>query len=171
MEGKALLFKIFADIDVFDIEINEKDPKKFIEVVKAIAPSFGGINLEDIKAPEAFEIEDCLKKELDIPLMHDDQHGTAIISCAALINALELTNKKISKVKIVISGAGAAAISCTRLYQSFGVVKENIVMLDSKGVIKKSRKNLTPQKAEFATDRNIDTVSYTHLTLPTTPYV
>ena len=110
MEGKALLFKIFADIDVFDIEINEKDPKKFIEVVKAIAPTFGGINLEDIKAPEAFEIEDCLKKELDIPLMHDDQHGTAIISCAALINALELTNKKIAKVKIVISGAGAAAI-------------------------------------------------------------
>ena len=128
-------------------------------MVKAIAPSFGGINLEDIKAPEAFEIEDCLKKELDIPLMHDDQHGTAIISCAALINALELTNKKISKVKIVISGAGAAAISCTRLYQSFGVVKENIVMLDSKGVIKKSRQNLTPQKAEFATDRNIDTLS------------
>jgi malate dehydrogenase (oxaloacetate-decarboxylating)(NADP+) len=159
MEGKALLFKIFADIDVFDIEINEKDPKKFIEVVKAIAPTFGGINLEDIKAPEAFEIEDCLKKELDIPLMHDDQHGTAIISCAALINALELTNKKISKVKIVISGAGAAAISCTRLYQSFGAVKENIVMLDSKGVIKKSRQNLTPQKAEFATDRNIDTLS------------
>ena len=159
MEGKALLFKIFADIDVFDIEINEKDPKKFIEVVKAIAPTFGGINLEDIKAPEAFEIEDCLKKELDIPLMHDDQHGTAIISCAALINALELANKKISKVKIVISGAGAAAISCTRLYQSFGVVKENIVMLDSKGVIKKSRQNLTPQKAEFATDRNIDTLS------------
>ena len=159
MEGKALLFKIFADIDVFDIEINEKDPKKFIEVVKAIAPTFGGINLEDIKAPEAFEIEDCLKKELDIPLMHDDQHGTAIISCAALINALELTNKKIAKVKIVISGAGAAAISCTRLYQSFGVAKENIVMLDSKGVIKKSRQNLTPQKAEFATDRNIDTLS------------
>ena len=114
MEGKALLFKIFADIDVFDIEINEKDPKKFIETVKAIAPTFGGINLEDIKAPEAFEIEDRLKKELDIPIMHDDQHGTAIISCAALINALELANKKIEKVKIVISGAGAAAISCTR---------------------------------------------------------
>ena len=119
MEGKALLFKIFADIDVFDIEINEKDPKKFIETVKAIAPTFGGINLEDIKAPEAFEIENCLKEELNIPLMHDDQHGTAIISCAALINALELTNKKIEKVKIVISGAGAAAISCTRIYLAF----------------------------------------------------
>ena len=159
MEGKALLFKIFADIDVFDIEIKEKDPKKFIEAVKAIAPTFGGINLEDIRAPEAFEIEDCLKEELDIPLMHDDQHGTAIISCAALINALELTNKKIAEVKIVISGAGAAAISCTRLYQSFGAVKENIVMLDSKGVIKKSRENLTSQKAEFATDRTIDNLS------------
>ena len=158
MEGKALLFKIFADIDVFDIEINEKDPKRFIEAVKAIAPTFGGINLEDIKAPEAFEIEDCLKEELDIPLMHDDQHGTAIISCAALINALELTNKKIKDVKIVISGAGAAAISCTRLYQAFGAVKENIVMLDSKGVIKKSRQSLTAEKAEFATERRIDTL-------------
>ena len=159
MEGKGLLFKIFAGIDVFDIEIDAKNIDDFISSVKSISPTFGGINLEDIKAPEAFEIEDCLNRELDIPLMHDDQHGTAIISCAALINALELANKKISKVKIVISGAGAAAISCTRLYQSFGVEKENIVMLDSKGVIKKSRKNLTPQKAEFATDRNIDTLS------------
>ena len=159
MEGKALLFKIFADIDVFDIEINEKDPEKFIQTVKAIAPTFGGINLEDIKAPEAFEIENRLKEELDIPLMHDDQHGTAIISCAALINALELTHKKIEQVKFVVSGAGAAAISCTRLYESFGAKKENIVMLDSKGVIRNSRSNLSLQKAEFATDREIDTLA------------
>ena len=159
MEGKALLFKIFADIDVFDIEINEKDPEKFIKTVKAIAPTFGGINLEDIKAPEAFEIENRLKAELEIPLMHDDQHGTAIISCAALINALELSNKKIENVRIVISGAGAAAISCTRLYQAFGAKKENIVMLDSKGVIRNSRPNLSSQKAEFATDRKIDTLA------------
>ena len=159
MEGKALLFKIFADIDVFDIEINEKDPEKFIQTVKAIAPTFGGINLEDIKAPEAFEIENRLKEELDIPLMHDDQHGTAIISCAALINALELYDKKIDEVKIVISGAGAAAISCTRLYQSFGAKNENIVMLDSKGVIRNSRPDLSSQKAEFATDREIDTLA------------
>ena len=159
MEGKALLFKIFADIDVFDIEINEKDTEKFIQTVKAIAPTFGGINLEDIKAPEAFEIENRLKAELDIPLMHDDQHGTAIISCAALINALELSNKKIERVKIVISGAGAAAISCTRLYQAFGAKKENIVMLDSKGVIRNSRPNLSSHKAEFATDREIETLA------------
>ncbi|MDA9035732.1 NADP-dependent malic enzyme [Flavobacteriaceae bacterium] len=158
MEGKALLFKIFADIDVFDIEINEKDPVKFIEIVKGIAPTFGGINLEDIKAPEAFKIENTLKEELDIPIMHDDQHGTAIISCAALINALELSNKKIEAVKIVISGAGAAAISCTRLYMAFGAQRENIVMLDSKGVIRKTRENLTSQKAEFATDRAIETL-------------
>ena len=158
MEGKALLFKIFADIDVFDIEINEKDPDKFIEIVKGIAPTFGGINLEDIKAPEAFKIENTLKEELDIPVMHDDQHGTAIISCAALINALELSNKKIEEVKIVISGAGAAAISCTRLYMAFGAQRENIVMLDSKGVIRKTRENLTTQKAEFATDRAIETL-------------
>ena len=159
MEGKALLFKIFADIDVFDIEINEKDPDKFIEIVKGIAPTFGGINLEDIKAPEAFKIENTLKEELDIPIMHDDQHGTAIISCAALINALELSNKKIEEVKIVISGAGAAAISCTRLYMAFGAQRENIVMLDSKGVITKTRENLTTQKAEFATDRKIETLA------------
>lgn len=152
MEGKALLFKIFAGIDVFDIEVDAKDPEKFIEAVKAIAPTFGGINLEDIKSPEAFEIERRLKEELDIPVMHDDQHGTAIISAAALINALELAEKKIDEVKIVVSGAGAAAISCTKLYLSFGAKIEHIVMLDSKGVIKKDRENLTPEKEQFATD-------------------
>lgn len=158
MEGKGLLFKIFADIDVFDIEVDTKNVDTFIETVKNIAPTFGGINLEDIKAPEAFEIERRLKEELDIPVMHDDQHGTAIISAAALINALELANKKIEKVKIVISGAGAAAISCSRLYQSCGVKRENMVMLDSKGVIRDDRDNLTSQKAEFATHRKIDTL-------------
>ena len=158
MEGKGLLFKIFADIDVFDIEVNTKNVDEFIETVKNIAPTFGGINLEDIKAPEAFEIERRLKEELDIPLMHDDQHGTAIISAAALLNALELADKKIEKVKIVISGAGAAAISCSRLYQSFGAKLENMVMLDSKGVIRKDRENLSQEKAEFATHRKIDTL-------------
>lgn len=158
MEGKGLLFKIFADIDVFDIEVNTEDIDEFIETVKNIAPTFGGINLEDIKAPEAFEIERRLKDELDIPVMHDDQHGTAIISAAALLNALELAEKTIKTVKIVVSGAGAAAISCTRLYQAFGAQKDNIVMLDSKGVIRKDRENLTKQKAEFATDRKIDTI-------------
>jgi malate dehydrogenase (oxaloacetate-decarboxylating)(NADP+) len=158
MEGKALLFKIFADIDVFDIEIDAKDPEKFIEAVKAISPTFGGVNLEDIKAPEAFEIERRLKEELDIPVMHDDQHGTAIISCAALLNALELANKKIDKVKIVVSGAGAAAISCTKLYIAFGVKKENIVMTDSKGVIRNDRDNLSTEKEFFATNRNIYTL-------------
>ncbi|NRB59920.1 MAG: NADP-dependent malic enzyme [Winogradskyella sp.] len=158
MEGKGLLFKIFADIDVFDIEVDTENVDEFIETVKNIAPTFGGINLEDIKAPEAFEIERRLKEELDIPVMHDDQHGTAIISAAALLNALELANKKIEDVKIVVSGAGAAAISCTRLYQSFGAKRENIVMLDSKGVIRSDRDNLTSQKAEFATDRKIDTL-------------
>ena len=155
MEGKALLFKIFAGIDVFDIEVDAKDPEKFIEAVKAIAPTFGGINLEDIKSPEAFEIERRLKEELDIPVMHDDQHGTAIISAAALINALELADKKIKDVKIVVSGAGAAAISCTKLYLAFGAKIDNIVMLDSKGVIHKTRDNLTPEKAQFATNRKI----------------
>ena len=121
MEGKALLFKIFADIDVFDIEIDASDPDEFIKAVKSISPTFGGINLEDIKAPEAFYIEQKLKEELSIPVMHDDQHGTAIISCAALLNALELANKKIDKIRVVVSGAGAAAISCTKLYKSFGV--------------------------------------------------
>ncbi|MFP4844181.1 NADP-dependent malic enzyme [Winogradskyella sp. PE311] len=159
MEGKGLLFKIFADIDVFDIEVDTEDVDTFIETVKNIAPTFGGINLEDIKAPEAFEIERRLKEELDIPVMHDDQHGTAIISAAALINALELAEKKIDQVNIVVSGAGAAAISCTRLYQAFGAKRENIVMLDSKGVIRNDRDNLTSQKAEFATHRKIDTLT------------
>ncbi|TBN01825.1 NADP-dependent malic enzyme [Hyunsoonleella flava] len=158
MEGKGLLFKIFADIDVFDIEVDTENVDAFIETVKNIAPTFGGINLEDIKAPEAFEIERRLKEELDIPVMHDDQHGTAIISAAALINALELANKNIEDVKIVISGAGAAAISCSRLYQSCGAKRENMVMLDSKGVIRQDRDNLTSQKAEFATHRKIDTL-------------
>ena len=158
MEGKALLFKIFADIDVFDIEVGTENVEEFIQTVKNIAPTFGGINLEDIKAPEAFEIEKRLKEELNIPVMHDDQHGTAIISSAALLNALELAEKKIEDVKIVVSGAGAAAISCTRLYMAFGAKRENIVMLDSKGVIRKNRDDLTSQKAEFATDRKIDTL-------------
>ena len=158
MEGKALLFKIFADIDVFDIEVDAKDPDKFIEAVKAIAPTFGGINLEDIKSPEAFEIERRLKEELDIPVMHDDQHGTAIISAAALLNALELADKKIEDVKIVVSGAGAAAISCTKLYRAFGANIENIVMLDSKGVIRKDRDSLSPEKEEFATELDLNTL-------------
>ncbi|MDB9720515.1 NADP-dependent malic enzyme [Winogradskyella sp.] len=159
MEGKGLLFKIFADIDVFDIEVDTEDIDAFIETVKNIAPTFGGINLEDIKAPEAFEIERRLKEELDIPVMHDDQHGTAIISAAALLNALELADKNIEEVQIVVSGAGAAAISCTRLYQAFGAKRENIVMLDSKGVIRDDRASLTSQKAEFATHRRIDTLA------------
>lgn len=153
MEGKSLLFKIYAGVDAFDIEVDEKDPEKFIQAVKAIAPTFGGINLEDIKAPECFEIECRLKAELDIPVMHDDQHGTAIISAAGLINALQVAGKKIEEARIVVNGAGAAAISCTRLYCSFGARHENIVMLDSRGVITKDRPNLTEQKAEFATDR------------------
>ena len=153
MEGKGLLFKIYGGIDVFDIEVNEKDPEKFIEAVKAIAPTFGGINLEDIKAPECFEIERRLKEELDIPVMHDDQHGTAIISAAGLLNALEVNGKNISDVKVVVNGAGAAAISCTKLYTALGVKKENIVMLDSRGVISTERTNLTPEKLEFATTR------------------
>ena len=158
MEGKGLLFKIFAGIDVFDIEIDATDVDKFIETVKAIAPTFGGINLEDIKAPEAFEIERRLKEELDIPVMHDDQHGTAIISAAALINALEIVGKDIAKAQIVVNGAGAAAISCTRLYVALGANPKNIVMCDSKGVIRKDTPNLTEQKAEFATDRNLHTL-------------
>nr|WP_298794107.1 NADP-dependent malic enzyme [uncultured Allomuricauda sp.] len=158
MEGKSLLFKIFADIDGIDIELDTTDVDKFIETVKIISPTFGGINLEDIKAPEAFEIERRLKEELDIPVMHDDQHGTAIISAAALLNAVELANKKMDEVKIVVSGAGAAAVSCTRLYKAFGAKAENIVMLDSKGVIRSDRENLTPEKKEFASDRKIDTL-------------
>ena len=153
MEGKGLLFKIYAGIDVFDIEVNEKDPEKFIEAVKAIAPTFGGINLEDIKAPECFEIERRLKEELDIPVMHDDQHGTAIISSAGLVNALQVAGKKIEDVKIVVNGAGASAVSCTKLYVSLGARLENIVMLDSKGVISKARTDLNEQKRYFATDR------------------
>ena len=153
MEGKGLLFKIYAGIDVFDIEVDEQDPEKFIQAVKAIAPTFGGINLEDIKAPECFEIERRLKEELDIPVMHDDQHGTAIISAAGLLNALEVNGKNIGEVKVVVNGAGAAAISCTKLYVALGVKRENIVMLDSRGVISTSRTNLTPEKEEFATTR------------------
>ncbi|MDX1278022.1 NADP-dependent malic enzyme [Oceanihabitans sediminis] len=158
MEGKGLLFKIFAGIDVFDIEVDTENVEEFIQTVKMISPTFGGINLEDIKAPEAFEIERRLKEELDIPVMHDDQHGTAIISAAALLNALELSEKNIKDARIVVSGAGAAAISCTRLYQAFGASRENIVMLDSKGVIRQDRENLSSQKTEFATHRKIDTL-------------
>ena len=153
MEGKGLLFKIYGGIDVFDIEVAEKDPEKFCEAVERIAPTFGGINLEDIKAPECFYIEERLKKNLDIPVMHDDQHGTAIISAAGLKNALEVADKDITKVRLVVNGAGAAAISCTKLYVALGVKKENIIMLDSKGVITSDRPNLTPQKKLFATDR------------------
>ena len=153
MEGKGLLFKIYGGIDVFDIEVAEKDPEKFCEAVERIAPTFGGINLEDIKAPECFYIEERLKKTLDIPVMHDDQHGTAIISAAGLKNAMEVIGKDITKVKIVVNGAGAAAISCTKLYMAIGAKKENIVMLDSKGVISKERTDLNEQKKFFATDR------------------
>ena len=153
MEGKGLLFKIYGGIDVFDIEVAEKDPEKFCEAVERIAPTFGGINLEDIKAPECFYIEERLKRTLDIPVMHDDQHGTAIISAAGLKNALEVAGKDIAEVKIVVNGAGAAAISCTKLYMALGAKKENIVMLDSKGVITSDRENLTEQKRLFATNR------------------
>lgn len=153
MEGKGLLFKIYGGIDVFDIEVDEKDPEKFCEAVERIAPTFGGINLEDIKAPECFYIEERLKKTLDIPVMHDDQHGTAIISAAGLKNALEVAGKNIEDVKVVVNGAGAAAISCTKLYCALGVRRENVVMLDSKGVITSDRENLTDQKRMFATDR------------------
>jgi malate dehydrogenase (oxaloacetate-decarboxylating)(NADP+) len=159
MEGKGLLFKIFADIDVFDIEVDEKDPAKFIEVVKAISPTFGGINLEDIKAPECFEIEEKLKEALDIPIMHDDQHGTAIISAAALINALELVGKKIEDIKIVVNGAGAAASSCTTLYMALGAKLENIVMVDSKGVISTRRTDLNSRKLPFATNLPCNTLA------------
>jgi malate dehydrogenase (oxaloacetate-decarboxylating)(NADP+) len=159
MEGKGLLFKIFAGIDVFDIEVNEKDPEKFIQVVKAISPTFGGINLEDIKAPECFGIEERLKAELDIPIMHDDQHGTAIISAAGLINALELVNKKIEDITIVVNGAGAAANSCTKLYMMLGAKLENIVMVDSKGVINTERTDLNERKKPFATSRKIYTLA------------
>ncbi len=159
MEGKALLFKIFAGLDCFDIEIDEKDPDKFIAAVKAISPTFGGINLEDIKAPECFKIEKELKRLCDIPVMHDDQHGTAIISGAGLLNALEIQGKKADEIKLVVNGAGAAAICCTRLYMELGVKKDNIVMCDSHGVITTSRTGLNPQKQEFATNRPISTLA------------
>ena len=160
MEGKGLLFKIFAGIDVFDIEVDDdKDVEKFIQTVKAISPTFGGINLEDIKAPECFEIERRLKEELDIPIMHDDQHGTAIISAAGLVNALEITGKKIEDVRIVVNGAGAASISCTKLYVMLGARKENIIMCDSKGVISKYRTDLNEEKRGFATDLKISTLA------------
>lgn len=154
MEGKALLFKIFAGLDAFDIEVNEKDPDKFVEIVKALAPTFGGVNLEDIKAPECFEIEDRLRKECNIPIMHDDQHGTAIISAAGLLNALEIQGKSIGSAKVVVNGAGAAAMACTRLYCLLGLRPENVVMCDSKGVIRKDRKDLNRYKRDFATDRS-----------------
>lgn len=155
MEGKGLLFKIFADVDVFDIEVDRTDIDEFIEVVKAISPTFGGINLEDIKAPECFEIEERLKKELDIPVFHDDQHGTAIISSAGLLNALELVDKKIKNIKVVVNGAGASAISCSRLYISLGVKRENLIMCDSKGVIHKDRTDLNKYKKQFITNKNV----------------
>lgn len=159
MEGKGLLFKIFADIDVFDIEVDATDVDKFIETVKAIAPTFGGINLEDIKAPECFEIEERLKKELDIPVMHDDQHGTAIISAAGLLNALEINNKKIENVNVVVNGAGAAAVSCTKLYIALGVKPENVIMCDSRGVINAKRTDLNKQKKQFITKRDVNTLA------------
>jgi len=159
MEGKGLLFKVFADLDVFDIEIDEKDPEKLVEICARIAPTFGGINLEDIKAPECFEVETKLKGMVDIPVFHDDQHGTAIISGAGLLNSLEITGKKIEDLKMVVCGAGAAAISCSRLYVKLGVRKENIVMVDSKGVINSKRKDLNKYKQEFITDRDIDTLA------------
>lgn len=154
MEGKALLFKIFAGLDAFDIEIDQTDPQKFVETVKSMTATFGGINLEDIKAPECFEIEDRLKEECDIPVMHDDQHGTAIISAAGLINALEIQGKKIEDVRLVVNGAGAAAMACTRLYMAMGLRRENIVMCDSHGVINHRRKDLNRYKRDFATTRD-----------------
>ncbi|MDF2157134.1 NADP-dependent malic enzyme [Algoriphagus sp. CAU 1675] len=159
MEGKGVLFKKFAGIDVFDIEINEKDPKKLIEIIRSLEPTFGGVNLEDIKAPECFEIEQTLKKEMNIPVMHDDQHGTAIISGAALMNALEIVGKDISQIKLVVNGAGASAVSCTRFYMSLGVKKENLVMCDKEGVIRTDRDHLDEIKKEFATDRDIHTLT------------
>jgi malate dehydrogenase (oxaloacetate-decarboxylating)(NADP+) len=159
MEGKGLLFKVFADIDVFDIEVDEKDPDKLVEICAKISPTFGGINLEDIKAPECFEVETKLKSMLDIPVFHDDQHGTAIISAAGLLNSLEITGKKIDEIKMVVCGAGAAAISCSRLYVYLGVKKENIVMVDTKGVLNRRRTDLNKYKQEFITDRDIETLA------------
>ncbi len=159
MEGKGVLFKKFAGIDVFDIEINETDPDKFIEIVKSLEPTFGGINLEDIKAPESFKIEQTLRDEMSIPIMHDDQHGTAIISSAALLNALEVVEKNIEDVKIVVSGAGAAAVACTDLYISLGAKKENILMADSKGILNKKRQGLDAIKSKYVTDEEVDTIA------------
>jgi malate dehydrogenase (oxaloacetate-decarboxylating)(NADP+) len=159
MEGKGVLFKKFAGIDVFDIEIDETDPKKLIQIIKSLEPTFGGVNLEDIKSPECFEIEQTLKKEMNIPVMHDDQHGTAIISGAALLNALEVSGKKIDEIKLVVNGAGASAVSCTRFYMSLGVKKENIVMCDSKGAIRSDRDDLDDIKKEFTTDRDVKTLT------------
>jgi malate dehydrogenase (oxaloacetate-decarboxylating)(NADP+) len=158
MEGKGLLFKAFADIDVFDIELDEKDPEKLVEIIKAMAPTFGGINLEDIKAPECFYVEEKLKEILDIPVMHDDQHGTAIITAAGLLNAAEILGKDLGGMKIVVNGAGASAFSCTKLYIALGVKPENVTMLDSKGVIHKNRTDLNKYKAQFVTDRDVHTL-------------
>lgn len=159
MEGKALLFKIFAGIDSFDIEVDEEDPEKFISTVRAISKTFGGINLEDIKAPESFRIEKELKEQCDIPVMHDDQHGTAIISGAALLNALEIQGKKIEDIKLVVNGAGAAAISCTNHYIRLGVKRENVVMCDSKGVIREDRTDINEHKRKFVTKRDLHTLA------------
>src|ERR1700754_1495775 len=158
MEGKAVLFKKSAGIDSFDIEINEKDPDEFIKIVKALEPTFGGINLEDIKAPECFKIETELREKMNIPIMHDDQHGTAIISAAALLNALEVVGKKMEDIKIVVNGAGAAAVSCTKLYTALGAKKENVIMCDSKGVLDSNRKGLDEIKSEFVTDRKVSSL-------------
>ena len=158
MEGKGVLFKKFAGIDVFDIEIDEMDPDKFIHIVKSLEPTFGGVNLEDIKAPECFKIEKELREKMNIPIMHDDQHGTAIISSAALLNALEVVGKKIGSIKMVVNGAGAAAISCSKLYFAIGVKPENLIMCDSKGVINKERTDLDATKAEFATSKKLTTL-------------
>lgn len=159
MEGKSLLFKIFAGVDAYDIEVDLKDTDAFVEAVAAISPTFGGINLEDIKAPECFEIEKRLRERLDIPVMHDDQHGTAIIASAALINAAELQGKKLDEIKLVVNGAGAAAIACTKLFCELGIKRQNIVMCDSRGVIRRDREGLSKSKAEFATDRDIHTLA------------
>jgi malic enzyme len=159
MEGKAMLLKQLADVDAFDIELDASNPEAIIQIVKALAPTFGGINLEDIKAPGCFQIEEALKAQLKIPIMHDDQHGTAIVSGAALLNALEIANKAISKIQLVVNGAGAGAIACANLYRALGVKQENIVMCDSKGVIRKDRTDLNKYKAAFATDRPIYTLA------------
>src|SRR6188474_3313168 len=158
MEGKGVLFKKFAGIDVFDIEIDEEDPDAFIKIVKSLEPTFGGVNLEDIKAPECFKIETELREKMNIPIMHDDQHGTAIISSAALLNALEIVEKKIENVKIVVNGAGAAAVSCTKLYMALGARKENIIMCDSKGVLNRNRTGLDDIKSQFVCHHDVDTL-------------